>query len=126
VGTKKVLYVLSISFKGQRRTRHCPFAFYSPGVAPCTPYPRLWWLRRRDPPLGSLLSDNRHTSKIPNCAIIVRRLNFTSIARRALSTRTAKPRATFSQAHDSNVWALTFHPLAHVLVSTSNDHVTRF
>ncbi|KAL6308685.1 WD40-repeat-containing domain protein, partial [Sparassis latifolia] len=36
------------------------------------------------------------------------------------------PRATLSQAHDSNVWALTFHPLGHVLVSASNDHTTRF
>ncbi|KAF6751310.1 WD40-repeat-containing domain protein [Ephemerocybe angulata] len=36
------------------------------------------------------------------------------------------PRATLSQAHDSNVWALTFHPLGHILVSGSNDHTTRF
>ncbi|TBU26067.1 WD40 repeat-like protein [Dichomitus squalens] len=36
------------------------------------------------------------------------------------------PRATLSQAHDSNVWALTFHPLGHILVSASNDHTTRF
>lgn len=36
------------------------------------------------------------------------------------------PRATLSQAHDSNVWALTFHPLGHLLVSASNDHTTRF
>jgi polyadenylation factor subunit 2 len=35
-------------------------------------------------------------------------------------------RATLSQAHDSNVWALTFHPLSHLLVSASNDHTTRF
>ncbi|KAF8553755.1 WD40 repeat-like protein [Imleria badia] len=36
------------------------------------------------------------------------------------------PRATLSQAHDSNVWALTFHPLGHILVTASNDHTTRF
>ncbi|KAI9508815.1 WD40-repeat-containing domain protein, partial [Russula earlei] len=36
------------------------------------------------------------------------------------------PRATLSQAHDSNVWALVFHPLGHLLVSASNDHTTRF
>ncbi|KAF9009515.1 WD40-repeat-containing domain protein [Cyathus striatus] len=36
------------------------------------------------------------------------------------------PRATLSQAHDSNVWSLTYHPLGHLLVSGSNDHTTRF
>ncbi|KIK91982.1 hypothetical protein PAXRUDRAFT_830393 [Paxillus rubicundulus Ve08.2h10] len=36
------------------------------------------------------------------------------------------PRATLSQAHDSNVWSLAFHPLGHILVSASNDHTTRF
>ncbi|KAH0584521.1 hypothetical protein H2248_010055 [Termitomyces sp. 'cryptogamus'] len=38
----------------------------------------------------------------------------------------AGPRATLSQAHDSNVWSLAFHPLGHLLVSASNDHTTRF
>ena len=38
----------------------------------------------------------------------------------------AGPRATLSQAHDSNVWSLAFHPLGHILVSGSNDHTTRF
>lgn len=38
----------------------------------------------------------------------------------------APPRATLSQAHDSNVWSLAFHPLGHLLVSASNDHTTRF
>ncbi|KAJ3538924.1 hypothetical protein NMY22_g4961 [Coprinellus aureogranulatus] len=38
----------------------------------------------------------------------------------------SSPRATLSQAHDSNVWALTYHPLGHILVSGSNDHTTRF
>ncbi|KAH7928169.1 WD40 repeat-like protein [Leucogyrophana mollusca] len=37
-----------------------------------------------------------------------------------------QPRATLSQAHDSNVWSLAFHPLGHLLVSASNDHTTRF
>lgn len=36
------------------------------------------------------------------------------------------PRATLSQAHDSNVWSLAFHPLGHILVSASNDQTTRF
>ncbi|KAI5120148.1 hypothetical protein M0805_003635 [Coniferiporia weirii] len=36
------------------------------------------------------------------------------------------PRATLAQAHDSNVWALAFHPLGHLLASASNDHTTRF
>ncbi|KAK7035879.1 WD40-repeat-containing domain protein [Favolaschia claudopus] len=38
----------------------------------------------------------------------------------------ALPRATLSQAHDSNVWSLAFHPLGHLLASASNDHTTRF
>ena len=42
------------------------------------------------------------------------------------SNTPAGPRATLSQAHDSNVWALAFHPLGHILVSASNDHTTRF
>jgi polyadenylation factor subunit 2 len=36
------------------------------------------------------------------------------------------PRATLSQAHDSNVWSLAYHPFGHILVSASNDHTTRF
>ncbi|KZT36210.1 WD40 repeat-like protein [Sistotremastrum suecicum HHB10207 ss-3] len=36
------------------------------------------------------------------------------------------PRATLSEAHDSNVWSLAFHPLGHLLASASNDHTTRF
>ena len=36
------------------------------------------------------------------------------------------PRARLSQAHDSNVSALTFDPLVHVLVSASNEHMTHF
>ncbi|EGN96295.1 hypothetical protein SERLA73DRAFT_112525 [Serpula lacrymans var. lacrymans S7.3] len=39
---------------------------------------------------------------------------------------TSPPRATLSQAHDSNVWSLAFHPLGHLLASASNDHTTRF
>ena len=42
------------------------------------------------------------------------------------SNTPAGPRATLSQAHDSNVWSLAFHPLGHILVSASNDHTTRF
>ncbi|KAK7434047.1 pre-mRNA cleavage and polyadenylation factor (CPF) complex subunit [Stygiomarasmius scandens] len=41
-------------------------------------------------------------------------------------TPTTTPRATLSQAHDSNVWSLAYHPLGHLLVSASNDHTTRF
>jgi hypothetical protein len=36
------------------------------------------------------------------------------------------PRATLPQAHDSNVLALVFHPLFHMLVSASCDPMTRF
>ena len=36
------------------------------------------------------------------------------------------PRATLSQAHDSNVWSLAYHPFGHILVSASNNHTTRF
>ncbi|THH05312.1 hypothetical protein EW145_g4889 [Phellinidium pouzarii] len=36
------------------------------------------------------------------------------------------PRATLAEAHDSNVWAVAFHPLGHLLASASNDHTTRF
>ena len=39
--------------------------------------------------------------------------------------RKCPPPATLSQAHDSNIWALTFHPFGH-LYSASNDHTTRF
>ncbi|KAF4604238.1 pre-mRNA cleavage and polyadenylation factor (CPF) complex subunit [Pleurotus pulmonarius] len=38
----------------------------------------------------------------------------------------SQPRATLSEAHDSNVWSLAYHPLGHLLVSASNDHTTRF
>ncbi|EFI28472.1 polyadenylation factor subunit 2 [Coprinopsis cinerea okayama7 len=42
------------------------------------------------------------------------------------TTPVSQPRAVLSQAHDSNVWSLTYHPLGHILVSGSNDHTTRF
>lgn len=44
----------------------------------------------------------------------------------SLTQPTSQPRATLSQAHDSNVWSLAFHPLGHLLVTASNDHTTRF
>jgi polyadenylation factor subunit 2 len=37
----------------------------------------------------------------------------------------SEPRAILSQAHDSNIWSLAFHPLGHLLASASNDHTTR-
>ncbi|KAK0210333.1 WD40-repeat-containing domain protein [Desarmillaria ectypa] len=43
-----------------------------------------------------------------------------------LSQPVSSPRATLSQAHDSNVWSMAFHPLGHLLVTASNDHTTRF
>ncbi|KAF7965133.1 hypothetical protein HWV62_45525 [Athelia sp. TMB] len=43
-----------------------------------------------------------------------------------LAQTTSSPRATLSQAHDSNVWSMAFHPLGHLLVTASNDHTTRF
>ncbi|QRV84103.1 polyadenylation factor subunit 2 [Ceratobasidium sp. AG-Ba] len=36
------------------------------------------------------------------------------------------PRAAMDQAHESNVWALAYHPLGHILCTGSNDHTTRF
>ncbi|CAK5281009.1 unnamed protein product [Mycena citricolor] len=44
----------------------------------------------------------------------------------SFSQTAALPRATLSQAHDSNVWSLQFHPLGHLLASASNDYTTRF
>lgn len=44
----------------------------------------------------------------------------------SLVPQAAGPRATLAEAHDSNVWALAFHPLGHLLASASNDHTTRF
>lgn len=44
----------------------------------------------------------------------------------SLVAQTSGPRATLAEAHDSNVWALAFHPLGHLLASASNDHTTRF
>ncbi len=44
----------------------------------------------------------------------------------ALTQPISSPRAMLSQAHDSNVWSLTFHPFGHILVSASNDNTTRF
>ncbi|KAF9049389.1 WD40 repeat-like protein [Hymenopellis radicata] len=44
----------------------------------------------------------------------------------SLSQPVISPRATLSQAHDSNVWSMAFHPLGHLLVTASNDHTTRF
>ncbi|KAG7093587.1 hypothetical protein E1B28_007253 [Marasmius oreades] len=41
-------------------------------------------------------------------------------------TPVTTPRCTLTQAHDSNVWSMQFHPLGHLLVSASNDHTTRF
>ncbi|PPQ67555.1 hypothetical protein CVT24_002835 [Panaeolus cyanescens] len=43
-----------------------------------------------------------------------------------LTTPVSSPRATLSQAHDSNIWSLAFHEFGHILVSGSNDHTTRF
>jgi len=36
------------------------------------------------------------------------------------------PRATIEQAHDSNVWALAWHPLGYIICSGSNDYTVRF
>ncbi|KAI6104712.1 hypothetical protein EV401DRAFT_641816 [Pisolithus croceorrhizus] len=42
------------------------------------------------------------------------------------SFTTHGPRATLSQARDSNMCCFAFHPLGHILVAASNDHTTRF
>jgi polyadenylation factor subunit 2 len=44
----------------------------------------------------------------------------------SFTSAVSPPRATLSQAHDSNVWSLAYHPFGHILVSASNDHTTRF
>ncbi|KIM58199.1 hypothetical protein SCLCIDRAFT_1218834 [Scleroderma citrinum Foug A] len=49
-----------------------------------------------------------------------------SLSTSPYTSTTHGPRAALSQAHDSNVWSLTFHPLGHLLVTASNDHTTRF
>jgi len=36
------------------------------------------------------------------------------------------PAATIEQAHDSNVWALAWHPLGYIVCSGSNDYTVRF
>ncbi|KAG8691155.1 pre-mRNA cleavage and polyadenylation factor (CPF) complex subunit [Ceratobasidium sp. 395] len=42
------------------------------------------------------------------------------------SSTPSAPRAAMDQAHESNVWALAYHPLGHILCTGSNDHTTRF
>ena len=44
----------------------------------------------------------------------------------SLTIAASSPRANLSQAHDSNVWSLAYHPLGHLLVTASNDQTTRF
>ena len=36
------------------------------------------------------------------------------------------PVFALDNAHDSNIWALSWHPLGHLLASGSNDHATKF
>ncbi|KAJ7538902.1 hypothetical protein O6H91_11G068200 [Diphasiastrum complanatum] len=36
------------------------------------------------------------------------------------------PQAEISNAHESNVWDLSWHPMGHILCSGSNDHTTKF
>ena len=67
------------------------------------PYPRLRWLGRRHPH-WDLSSPTAGTTTPPQILL----------------------RAMLFQAHDSNVWAMEFHPLRHLLVSASNDHTTCF
>lgn len=38
----------------------------------------------------------------------------------------SNPVGILESAHESNVWCLDWHPLGHLLVSSSNDHATRF
>jgi WD40 repeat protein len=68
-------------------------------------------------------------SNFPNCPIIAyHRLANTTCRPHCSQHQSRKsPLAmTLSQAHHSNVWALTFHPLCHLLVSASNDHTAHF
>ena len=59
---RSLLYVPSCSSRPQRSdaSRHVTHKLNSPSMAPCAPDPRIWWLRRGDPPLGPLLSNSRH------------------------------------------------------------------
>jgi len=66
------------------------------------------------------------TSTAPNTTTPSSSQNASNTPFLSAPTPQIPPRATLSQAHDSNVWALTFHPLGHLLVSASNDHTTRF
>jgi hypothetical protein len=61
---RSLLYVLSCSLCPQDLTasRHVTHKPNSSSMAPRAPDPRLRWLRRRDPPLGPVLSNTRHTN----------------------------------------------------------------
>lgn len=37
-----------------------------------------------------------------------------------------EPVGMLESAHESNIWALAWHPLGHILASSSNDHTTKF
>lgn len=69
---------------------------------------------------GDLLYWDLFSPTNTNTAVIPASLPFSSVV------TPSEPRATLSQAHDSNIWSLAFHPLGHLLASASNDHTTRF
>eukprot|EP00300_Choanocystis_sp_HF-7_P006838 c14935_g1_i2.p1 GENE.c14935_g1_i2~~c14935_g1_i2.p1 ORF type:complete len:553 (+),score=83.03 c14935_g1_i2:36-1661(+) len=37
-----------------------------------------------------------------------------------------EPQGEIHKAHESSIWALEWHPLGHILVTGSNDHLTKF
>jgi hypothetical protein len=102
----------------------------SPSMAPRAPDPRLgdsegailhWDLSSPTPgtPVPTASSSTATASTLPAS-------HTTSPSTAALSSPAPQisPRATLPQAHDSNICALTFHLLGHLLAS--NDHTTHF
>ena len=100
------------------RIKTQPSRFRSCDMAPIPPRSRLRRIRRVDSPLGPFFV-TCPPSSLTQPSSYDASMAFTS-------THSPPPRATHSQAHDSNVWALAFHSLGHLLVSASNDHTTRF
>lgn len=74
---------------------------------------------------GSILHWDLSTPTAPN-SLTTSPSTLPSSSLSSLTAAASSPRATLSQAHDSNVWSLAYHPLGHLLVTASNDQTTRF
>ncbi|KAF5349681.1 hypothetical protein D9756_009013 [Leucocoprinus leucothites] len=75
---------------------------------------------------GSILHWDLSTPTAPSSFDTSSPSTLPSSALTSLIAAASSPRANLSQAHDSNVWSLAYHPLGHLLVTASNDHTTRF